>query len=201
MNKGRLYIISGPSGCGKDTILAGLFKIFPDLLFSISSITRDKREGEVEGEKYNFIALDKFESMIENDQLLEYNLYIGNYYGTPKEPVIKAIESGKDMVIEVDVNGAANIRKSMPEAVSVFILPPSLKELEKRLIERGTETPEKIAERLSCARREISRATEYDYILINDNIDEAIECFADILRTDKLKADRNFDLVNKILDI
>ena len=111
MNKGRVYIISGPSGSGKDTLMKKVFEKLPDISFSISSITRAMRTGEIEGEKYNFISRERFEYMIENNELLEYNLFVGNYYGTPKAPVIDCIEKGKDMLIEVDVNGAENIKK------------------------------------------------------------------------------------------
>ena len=129
MNKGSVFIISGPSGSGKDTLLIELFKKCPEIEFSISSITRDMRVGEVQGEKYNFISREEFEKMIAEDMLLEYNCYVGNYYGTPKAPVVAATKAGKDIIIEVDVNGAHNIRQKLPEAISIFIMPPSFAEL------------------------------------------------------------------------
>ena len=126
MSKGGVFIISGPSGSGKDPVLADLFKKCPELEFSISSVTRNMREGEKEGEKYNFISREKFESMIKEDKLLEYNLYVDNYYGTPREPVEKAVNDNKDILIEVDVNGAGSIKEKLPDAISIFIKPPSI---------------------------------------------------------------------------
>ena len=133
MTKGRLIIVSGPSGSGKDTILQKVFERLPEIKFSISTITRDMRPGEVEGEKYNFVSREYFENMIKNDLLLEYNNYVGNYYGTPKAPVDKAIAEGKEIVVEVDVNGARNIKKRCEDAISIFIMPPSFEELHRRL--------------------------------------------------------------------
>lgn len=199
-NKGRLFIISGPSGSGKDTLLVKLFKAEPEIKFSISSITRPMRENEKPGEKYNFISKYEFENMIKNNELLEYNQFVGNYYGTPKAPVIKAIENGDDIVVEVDVNGAAQIRNNVPDCTSVFILPPSLEALKTRLHDRGTESEEKIHERLLCALDEIKRANEYDYVIVNDDIDTALNDLVGIIRLDRLKIDRNLDLINKILE-
>lgn len=187
MNKGGAFIISGPSGSGKDTVLKELFKKKPELKFSISSITRDMRKGEVEGDKYNFISKEKFESMIENDELLEYNLYVGNYYGTPKAPVVKAMEEGYDIIIEVDVNGAANIRKKLPEAVSIFIMPPSIEELKRRLCGRGTETKEVIEARMKASLSEIERAAEYDYTVVNDELSKAVDDVIEIITACRLK--------------
>ncbi len=199
MNKGRVYIISGPSGSGKDTVLKRVFESMPEIEFSISSITRDMRLGEVEGEKYNFVSREHFEQMIANDELLEHNVFVGNYYGTPKAPVVNCIECGVDIFIEVDVNGAAQIRQKMPEAVSIFIMPPSLEILKLRLCGRGTDSPEIIEKRLNEALREISSATEYDYIVINNDLDKATKEIIDIVCVDRLRTDRNLSLINKIL--
>ena len=200
MTKGSVFIISGPSGSGKDTLLKVLFEKHPEIAFSISSITRDMREGEVEGEKYNFISREKFEKMIEKDELLEYNVYVNNYYGTPKAPVIEATEKGLDIIIEVDVNGAANIRKKLPDAVSIFIMPPTFTELERRLKGRGTETEEVIAKRMSEALGEIKRATEYDYIVVNDDIEVAVDNIHAVIQGHRLRLQNQQHIINEVLE-
>lgn len=200
MTKGRVYIISGPSGSGKDTVMKKLFERKPEIAFSISSITRPMRPGEVEGEKYNFISRERFEQMLQNDELLEHNVFVGNYYGTPKAPVINCIESGRDMLIEVDVNGAEQIRRKMPGAISIFVMPPSLEVLKNRLNGRGTDGADVIEKRLNEALREIASAKDYDYIVVNDNLDAAVDDFVAIMSVDRFKTDRNIELINKILN-
>ena len=192
MNKGGVFIISGPSGSGKDTVM-------PELLFSISSITRAMRAGEREGEKYNFITREKFEDMLKNDRLLEHNEFVGNYYGTPREPVERAVANGQDMVIEVDVNGAAQIREKMPAAVSIFIMPPSFAELKRRLSGRGTESEELIQKRLTSALGEIKRAVEYDYIVVNEDIAAAADDIMSVILSSRLKTDRQTKIIDEVL--
>lgn len=199
MNKGRVFIISGPSGSGKDTVLKKIFEKCPEIDFSISSITRPMREGEVEGEKYNFVTRECFEKMIADDTLLEYNEFVGNYYGTPKQPVENSVKCGKDIIIEVDVNGAEQIRSKIPDAVGVFIMPPSFEILKERLRGRGTDCEEVILKRLNSALGEISRATEYNYVVVNDVLDDAVNDVLRIMSVDTLKTDRNIDLINKVL--
>ncbi len=199
MNKGGVFIISGPSGSGKDTVMTELFKKMPELLFSISSITRAMRVGEREGEKYNFITRERFEDMLKNDCLLEHNEFVGNYYGTPREPVERAVANGQDMVIEVDVNGAAQIREKMPEAVSIFIMPPSFAELKRRLSGRGTESEELIQKRLTSALGEIKRAAEYDYIVVNEDITAAADDIMSVILSSRLKTDRQTKIIDEVL--
>lgn len=199
MNKGGVFIISGPSGSGKDTVMTELFKKMPELLFSISSITRAMRPGEREGEKYNFITRVRFEDMLKNDRLLEHNEFVGNYYGTPREPVERAVANGQDMVIEVDVNGAAQIREKMPEAVSIFIMPPSFAELKRRLSGRGTESEELIQKRLASALGEIKRAAEYDYIVVNEDITAAADDIMSVILSSRLKTDRQTKIIDEVL--
>ena len=200
MSKGKLFIISGPSGSGKDTVLSCLLSKHPEIKLSISSITRPMRNGEVEGQKYHFISREEFESMIENDQLLEHNVFVGNYYGTPKQPVIDAIKNGIDMILEIDVNGAAQIREKMPEAVSIFIMPPSYRELERRLIGRGTDSIEIIEKRLSSALKEIARADEYDYVVTNDIVDNCVDNILHIILAQRLTSARQTNLIEEVLN-
>ncbi len=199
MNKGGVFIIAGPSGSGKDTILKELFKKCPDIKFSISSITRPMRVGEIEGEKYNFITREKFEEMLKNDELLEYNVYVGNYYGTPKTPVLSAVEGGYDIIIEVDVNGAKSIREKLPEAVSIFIMPPSYAELRRRLSGRGTESEEVIEQRMHESLSEISRAAEFDYIVVNDDIEKAVDDIIEVISCSRLSFKRQKFLIDGVL--
>lgn len=199
MSKGKLFIVSGPSGSGKDTILKEVLAKNPDIFFSISSISRPMRSGEVEGEKYNFISKDEFLSLIKKDMLLEYNEFCGNFYGSPKAPVVNAIEKGQDVILEVDVNGAAQVKKIIPDAVSVFIMPPSYDELHRRLKGRGTEPLDVIDNRMKMALAEIARANEYDYIVVNDVLEKAVEDMNSIINCNRLSIDRQKNIINEVL--
>ena len=197
--EGQLFIFSGPSGSGKDTLLLEFFKVRPDVKLSISSTTRQMRNGEVQGEKYNFVSREDFENGIKNDEFLEYNEYLWNLYGTPKAPVEECLKNGTDMILEVDVNGAMKVMKLMPEAVSVFIMPPSFEELRRRLSGRGTETDEVLRGRLNEAVREIAQAGEYDYIITTNNVKESVIELDAIIRSEKLRIKNKKYLIDEVL--
>ena len=166
--KGVLFVFSGPSGVGKGTLKAKLFEEFADrIAYSVSATTRGPREGEVDGKDYFFISRQEFERRVKNNEFLEHAEFAGNCYGTPRAYVEKLLDSGMNVVLEIDVQGALQVMKSMPECVSVFILPPSFEELEHRLRGRGTETEEKVRERLETAKRELPYAPQYDYQIVN----------------------------------
>lgn len=177
MHKGKrgvLFVFSGPSGVGKGTLKAKLFEEFADqIAYSVSATTRGPREGEVDGKDYFFISRQEFERRVKNNEFLEHAEFAGNCYGTPRAYVEKLLDSGMNVVLEIDVQGALQVMKSMPECVSVFILPPSFEELEHRLRGRGTETEEKVRERLETAKRELPYALQYDYQIVNGGDIEA----------------------------
>ncbi len=177
MHKGKrgvLFVFSGPSGVGKGTLKAKLFEEFAGrIAYSVSATTRGPREGEVDGKDYFFISRQEFERRVKNNEFLEHAEFAGNCYGTPRAYVEKLLDSGMNVVLEIDVQGALQVMKSMPECVSVFILPPSFEELEHRLRGRGTETEEKVRERLETAKRELPYAPQYDYQIVNGGDIEA----------------------------
>ena len=172
--KGVLFVVSGPSGVGKGTVNKRLFEEFGSAVaFSVSATTRGPREGEVNGREYFFISRQEFEKRVANNEFLEHAEYAGNCYGTPRDYVLSLLERGVSVILEIDVQGAMQVKRRMPECVCVFILPPSFEELEHRLRGRGTETPEKIERRLAAAKAEMAHAPQYDYQIINDDLDAA----------------------------
>lgn len=199
-SKGTLFIFSAPSGAGKDTVLAEVLKQNDNLKLSISTITREMREGEVEGEKYNFISKEEFEKMLVNKELLEFNEYCGNYYGTPKAPVEKWLNDGYDVILEIDVNGAFKVKSKMPDAVMIFMLPPSVEALKHRLEKRGTESQEVVEKRLKQAKKEIEFAREYDYIFVNDDLDDAVFDLKAIIRANALLNENMQEHLGKVID-
>lgn len=183
--RGNLIVISGPSGSGKGTICQGLFDKIPDLHLSISATTRKPRSGEKEGINYYYLSKQEFEKKINAGQLLEWADVYGNYYGTPKEPVIEAINSGKDVVLEIDVQGALQVKSKHTDCILIFLIPPSRTELEMRLRKRGTDSTEEIEHRLKWAIKEIKEVRKYDYLVINDDIASAVEKVCAIITAER----------------
>lgn len=197
MDKGLLFVVSAPAGCGKDTILGEVFKRTDTAGYAVSATTREPREGEVNGVHYHFLSREEFQKKIADGEVLEYAEYCGNYYGTLKKSVETLIADGKDAVLKIEVEGAMNIRKMFPEACLVFILPPSWEVLEQRLRSRGTETEKVIAERTKQARTEISFAKNYDYLIVNDKLEDAVNDLLAVFRAEKLKRTRCPELIER----
>lgn len=197
-NKGILFVVSAPAGCGKDTILNEFFKRNKTAGYAVSATTRAPREGEVNGVHYHFLTVEDFKSKIGAGEVLEYTEYCGNYYGTLKKSVDDLINSGKDAVLKIEVEGAMNIRKKFPDACLIFILPPSFEVLENRLRGRATETEEKIRERTNQAKTELKFAENYDYVIVNDDLNEAVEDMLSVFRAEKLRKQRCEEVIKNI---
>ncbi|MDJ0515373.1 MAG: guanylate kinase [Trichodesmium sp. MO_231.B1] len=181
MQSGKLIVLTGPSGVGKGTLLSSLLERHPELVLSISVTTRSPRQGEVEGKSYFFVDRDKFQQMIETEELLEWAEYAGNFYGTPSLRVIENIKQGKSVILEIELQGARQIQKTFPDALRIFILPPSTAELERRLRKRGQDSQEAIAKRLKRATEELEAIGEFDIQLVNDNLEDALQNLEKIL--------------------
>lgn len=197
--EGLLVVFSGPSGAGKDTVLKRLMEKEPSIRLSVSATTRAPREGETDGKDYHFITRDRFDALVAEQKMLEHAEYCGNCYGTPSEPIEKWQAEGCDVILEIEVQGGAQIKQKRPDCVSIFVLPPSLEVLEHRLRRRGTESEEAIEKRLAAAKAEIAQALQYDYILINDDLEPAVDQMAEILRAEKQRAARNKDFIERML--
>mgnify|MGYP000845904728 FL=1 len=180
MKKGKLIIVSAPSGCGKGTMLKEILKD-DRYYYSVSSTTREPREEDIDGVTYNFLTREQFEEKIKKDEWLEYAEYCNNYYGTPKAVTFSKLDEGKDVILEIEVEGAENVKKAYPEAVSIFILPPSVQELERRLRKRGSEEEDVIEKRIERAKYEISQSDKYDYRVVNGELEKAIDDFRSII--------------------
>lgn len=183
--KGMLYVVSAPSGCGKGTILERILSD-GEYYYSVSATTRAPREGEVDGVNYLFKTRTEFEELIASDGILEYAEYCGNYYGTPLQPIQDCINSGRDVILEIEVQGALKVKEKCPEAVLIFILPPSIEELRRRLSKRGTEAEEVIQKRCDAAEKEIEQSVHYDFVMTNADLDDAVSDLSAILRSAKL---------------
>ena len=187
IEKGRLIVVSGPSGAGKSTVVFKAINGRDKMCFSTSVTSRKPRPGEVDGREYFFIDAARFEQMVQNDELLEHAVYVGNYYGTPRKFVEDKLSAGESVFLDIEVQGARQVKEKMPDAIMIFLIPPSLGELKKRLESRGTETEETIKGRLARAREEYAEADFYDYVVVNDDIDSAANELLSILTAEKCR--------------
>lgn len=196
--KGILIVVSGFSGAGKGTIMKELLKQYDNYALSISATTRSPREGERNGREYFFKTKEEFQRLIEEDQLIEYAQYVENYYGTPREYVERCLDDGKDVILEIEVQGARKVKEKIPEAVLIFVTPPSAEELRARLVGRGTESMEVIESRLSRANEEAVVMPDYDYLLVNDDLEQCVEAMHGIIQAERCKMRRNETFQRKI---
>ncbi len=195
MNRGKTFIISGPSGVGKSTVLKALLERRRNVYFSVSATTRPPREGEEDGVHYHFLDVDTFRRWIAEEQFLEYAEYVGNFYGTPKRFVDEAMDRGEDVILDIEVQGAIQVTSKRPETVRIFIAPPSWEELERRLTERGTDSPEKVQKRLLRAKVEFQTAHTYDYFVINDTVENAVEELSAIMTAEHCKPAERMEII------
>lgn len=198
MSNGILIVFSGPSGAGKDTILNDVLLKDMALQKSVSLTTRDKRNDETEGVDYYFISLKEFKDKLDNGEILEYAQYGQNFYGTPKAPVDKWLSEGKTVILKIEVQGAANIKELYPESVSIFLLPPSIEELENRLRTRETDSQEDILRRMTIAEDEFRKSVNYDYIVINNKVEDAVNDVLSIIRAEQLKSKRMKNYISEV---
>lgn len=198
--KGTLIVLSGPSGVGKSTVIAELLSERKDIYFSVSFTTRQPRPGEVDGVNYNFVTRPEFERMIRDNELLEYAEYVGNYYGTSLKVIRDRLEQGQDVLLDIEVQGAATVKAKCPEAVLIFILPPSLEELAHRLQARSTDPEDVIAKRLERAREECSEIGRYDYLVVNDSVIAAVSEIVSILTAEGCRVKNRVHLTRQIIE-
>lgn len=185
--KGKLFVLSGPSGVGKGTLRAALLEEYDQIDYSVSVTTRKKRQGEMDGQDYFFVSMTDFQQMIENNQLIEWAQYCENYYGTPREYVEEKLRAGHDVILEIEIQGAEQIKEKFPEGIFVFLIPPSLNELRWRIQKRGTEADWIIDERLEIAKVEMDKMNNYDYVIVNDQIEHAVEKLKAIIIAERCK--------------
>ncbi|WJQ79559.1 guanylate kinase [Brevibacillus brevis] len=199
VDRGLLLVLSGPAGVGKGTVCKALREVMPDLVYSVSATTRQPRPGEVEGVNYFFKSQEEFKRMIEEDALLEWAEYVGNYYGTPRQFVDDMLNEGRDVILEIEVQGALQVKESFPQGTFLFLAPPDLNELENRIVGRGTESQEIIRKRMEVARAEIELMDHYDYVVVNDVIESACDRIRAIITAEHLKKDRQVHKYRKWL--
>lgn len=201
--RGLLVVISGPSGAGKGTLRPGILQAFPEMQFCVSATTRSPRAGEVHGVNYYFWSREEFQRQAESGGLLEWAEYVGNCYGTPRGPVEKLLAQGKDVLLEKEMQGASQLRQRFPEAVCIFVLPPSIEELRRRIIHRGTESPEQQRQRMDKALRELESlpSYQYDYVVVNDDLNEALDKIRSIIIAERCRVARQpSDWIERILN-
>ncbi len=200
-SKGQLIVVSGPSGCGKDTLISGVLeKMKNEAFLSVSMTTRAMRPDDIDGVDYYFVDTAEFEKNIKEDKMLEYAKYGSNYYGTPVGPVQKMLDEGKIVFLNIEVEGCKNVRRLFEKVTTIFVLPPSFKELERRLRSRGTDSEESITTRLEIAKTEMTKAEEYDYIIVNDELEKAVEDIMSIIRAQKLCADKMKNKISEVMN-
>ena len=193
--KGLLLVVSGPSGAGKGTICKALLNKNDKIKLSVSATTRKPRNGEVHGVNYFFLEKEEFTTMIENGEFLEYAQIYDNFYGTPKAAIMECLEKGQDVILEIEMQGASQIKEVCPDGVFIFVLPPSLEELKNRIVGRGTETAEEIEKRFSCAFDEINKIVDYDYFIVNDDVEKSVKQVEGIILSEKNKVTRYKDSI------
>jgi guanylate kinase len=198
MNKGILVVVSGFSGAGKGTVMKRLMEKYDGYALSVSATTRKPRPGEEDGREYFFRTRDEFEKLIEEDALLEYAQYVENYYGTPRSYVEEQLQAGRNVILEIEIQGAMKIKEKIPEALLVFVTPPTVEELERRLTGRGTETAQVIADRLARAGEEAKGMDQYDYILVNDTVEECVDHLHQIIVSEHSRVSRNAEFIADI---
>ncbi len=197
MRKGKTFIICGPSGVGKGTVVARLMASDPTLYFSVSATTRAPRPGEVDGKHYHFLSAEQFEQWVAEDQFLEHAEFVGNRYGTPRQFIDKAMDQGRDVILDIEIQGAEQVHQKRPDAVRIFIAPPSWDELERRLIGRGTEDMDKVRSRLQRGKEEFLVAKDFDYFVINDTVDRAVEEISAIMCAEHCKPDERIAMIDR----
>ena len=196
---GMLVVFSGPSGAGKGTILAEYLQRGTQAVCSISATTRSPRPGEIDGVHYHFVTREAFEEMIQKGEVIEYTCYNGNYYGSPAAPIRALLAEGKDVILEIEVKGAAQVRARFPGALSIFVMPPSFEELSRRLVGRATENPQEIKNRLATARKEVAMALDYDYIVVNDLVESAADRLGHIIESARYSKKFNQEFIREVL--